>query len=216
MKLKPYSIVVVGMGYVGISNAILLAQNNNVIAIDIDIEKIKLINENQSPIDDKEVSQYLKKVESNLKAVSDVGDSYKTADFVIIATPTDYDEATNFFNTTSVENIIHDVLTDNPKATIIIKSTIPVGFTRTMQDKYDSKGIIFSPEFLREGKALYDNLYPSRIVVGDTTKEAKIFSSLLSQGAIKNNIDILLVKSTEAEASKHFCKYIFSNASSIF
>ncbi len=204
MKLKPYSIVVVGMGYVGISNAILLAQNNNVIAIDIDIEKIKLINENQSPIDDKEVSQYLKKVESNLKAVSDVGDSYKTADFVIIATPTDYDEATNFFNTSSVESIIHDVLTDNPKATIIIKSTIPVGFTRTMQDKYDSKGIIFSPEFLREGKALYDNLYPSRIVVGDTTKEAKIFSSLLSQGAIKNNIDILLVKSTEAEASKLF------------
>jgi UDPglucose 6-dehydrogenase len=192
------------MGYVGISNAILLAQNNNVIAIDIDIEKIKLINENQSPIDDKEVSQYLKKVESNLKAVSDVGDSYKTADFVIIATPTDYDEATNFFNTSSVESIIHDVLTDNPKATIIIKSTIPVGFTRTMQDKYDSKGIIFSPEFLREGKALYDNLYPSRIVVGDTTKEAKIFSSLLSQGAIKNNIDILLVKSTEAEASKLF------------
>lgn len=204
MKLKPYSIVVVGMGYVGISNAILLAQNNNVIAIDIDIEKIKLINENQSPIDDKEVSQYLKKVESNLKAVSDVGDSYKTADFVIIATPTDYDEATNFFNTSSVESIIHDVLTDNPKATIIIKSTIPVGFTRAMQDKYDSKGIIFSPEFLREGKALYDNLYPSRIVVGDTTKEAKIFSSLLSQGAIKNNIDILLVKSTEAEASKLF------------
>ena len=204
MKLKPYCIVVVGMGYVGISNAILLAQNNNVIAIDIDIEKIKLINENQSPIDDKEVSQYLKKVESNLKAVSDVGDSYKTADFVIIATPTDYDEATNFFNTSSVESIIHDVLTDNPKATIIIKSTIPVGFTRTMQDKYDSKGIIFSPEFLREGKALYDNLYPSRIVVGDTTKEAKIFSSLLSQGAIKNNIDILLVKSTEAEASKLF------------
>jgi|TARA_B110000008_G_scaffold279278_1_gene325744 UDPglucose 6-dehydrogenase len=204
VKLKPYSIVVVGMGYVGISNAILLAQNNNVIAIDIDIEKIKLINENQSPIDDKEVSQYLKKVESNLKAVSDVGDSYKTADFVIIATPTDYDEATNFFNTSSVESIIHDVLTDNPKATIIIKSTIPVGFTRTMQDKYDSKGIIFSPEFLREGKALYDNLYPSRIVVGDTTKEAKIFSSLLSQGAIKNNIDILLVKSTEAEASKLF------------
>jgi len=192
------------MGYVGISNALLLAQNNKVIAIDTDKEKIKLINENQSPIDDKEVIQYLRKVDSNLRAISDAGESYKSADFVIVATPTDYDETTNYFNTSSVESIIRNVLTDNPRATIIIKSTIPVGFTMSMRNKYKSKAIIFSPEFLREGKALYDNLYPSRIVVGDTTKEAEIFSELLSQGAIKNDIDILLVNSTEAEASKLF------------
>lgn len=204
MSLKPYNIVVVGMGYVGISNALLLAQNNKVIAIDTDKEKIKLINENLSPIDDKEVIQYLRKVDSNLRAISDAGESYKSADFVIVATPTDYDETTNYFNTSSVESIIRNVLTDNPRATIIIKSTIPVGFTMSMRNKYKSKAIIFSPEFLREGKALYDNLYPSRIVVGDTTKEAEIFSELLSQGAIKNDIDILLVNSTEAEASKLF------------
>lgn len=204
MSLKPYNIVVVGMGYVGISNALLLAQNNKVIAIDTDKEKIKLINENRSPIDDKEVIQYLRKVDSNLRAISDAGESYKSADFVIVATPTDYDETTNYFNTSSVESIIRNVLTDNPRATIIIKSTIPVGFTMSMRNKYKSKAIIFSPEFLREGKALYDNLYPSRIVVGDTTKEAEIFSELLSQGAIKNDIDILLVNSTEAEASKLF------------
>ncbi len=192
------------MGYVGISNALLLAQNNKVIAIDTDKEKIKLINENLSPIDDKEVIQYLRKVDSNLRAISDAGESYKSADFVIVATPTDYDETTNYFNTSSVESIIRNVLTDNPRATIIIKSTIPVGFTMSMRNKYKSKAIIFSPEFLREGKALYDNLYPSRIVVGDTTKEAEIFSELLSQGAIKNDIDILLVNSTEAEASKLF------------
>ena len=196
MSLKPYNIVVVGMGYVGISNALLLAQNNKVIAIDTDKEKIKLINENRSPIDDKEVIQYLRKVDSNLRAISDAGESYKSADFVIVATPTDYDETTNYFNTSSVESIIRNVLTDNPRATIIIKSTIPVGFTMSMRNKYKSKAIIFSPEFLREGKALYDNLYPSRIVVGDTTKEAEIFSELLSQGAIKNDIDILLVNST--------------------
>ena len=184
------------MGYVGISNALLLAQNNKVIAIDTDKEKIKLINENRSPIDDKEVIQYLRKVDSNLRAISDAGESYKSADFVIVATPTDYDETTNYFNTSSVESIIRNVLTDNPRATIIIKSTIPVGFTMSMRNKYKSKAIIFSPEFLREGKALYDNLYPSRIVVGDTTKEAEIFSELLSQGAIKNDIDILLVNST--------------------
>ena len=204
MSIKPYNIVVVGMGYVGISNALLLAQNNKVIAIDTDKEKIKLINENRSPIDDKEVIQYLRKVDSNLRAISDAGESYKSADFVIVATPTDYDETTNYFNTSSVESIIRNVLTDNPRATIIIKSTIPVGFTMSMRNKYKSKAIIFSPEFLREGKALYDNLYPSRIVVGDTTKEAEIFSELLSQGAIKNDIDILLVNSTEAEASKLF------------
>ena len=204
MTLKSHKIVVVGMGYVGLSNALLLAQNNKVIAIDIDKEKIKLINEQQIYIDDDVAKKYLKKVQANLIAISEVRDSYKLADFVIIATPTDYDEATNYFNTSSVEKIIQNVLSENPKTTIIIKSTIPVGFTIDMRKKYKTKNIIFSPEFLREGKALYDNLYPSRIVVGDKTPEAKIFAALLKQGAIKSDIKILLIDSTEAEASKLF------------
>ena len=204
MKIKPYNIVVVGMGYVGLSNALLLAQHNKVIAIDIDKEKIKLINKQQLYIDDEEAEQYLKKVHGNLSAIAEAGDSYKSADFVIISTPTDYDETTNYFNTSSVEKIIQNVLADNPKLTIIIKSTIPVGFTNSMREKYQTQNIIFSPEFLREGKALYDNLYPSRIVVGDKTREAKIFAALLEQGAIKNDIAILLINSTEAEASKLF------------
>jgi len=204
VKIKPYNIVVVGMGYVGLSNALLLAQHNKVIAIDIDKEKIKLINKQQLYIDDEEAEQYLKKVHGNLSAISEAGDSYKSADFVIISTPTDYDETTNYFNTSSVEKIIQNVRADNPKLTIIIKSTIPVGFTNSMREKYQTQNIIFSPEFLREGKALYDNLYPSRIVVGDKTREAKIFAALLEQGAIKNDIAILLINSTEAEASKLF------------
>jgi len=204
VTLKSHKIVVVGMGYVGLSNALLLAQNNKVIAIDIDKEKIKLINEQHIYIDDDLAKKYLKKVQENLIAISEVGDSYKFADFVIIATPTDYDEDTNYFNTSSVEKIIQNVLSDNPKTTIIIKSTIPVGFTIDMRKKYKTKNIIFSPEFLREGKALYDNLYPSRIVVGDKTPEAKIFAALLKQGAIKSDIKILLIDSTEAEASKLF------------
>ena len=204
MKIKPYNIVVVGMGYVGLSNALLLAQHNKVIAIDIDKEKIKLINKQQLYIDDEEAEQYLKKVHGNLSAISEAGDSYKSADFVIISTPTDYDETSNYFNTSSVEKIIQNVRADNPKLTIIIKSTIPVGFTNSMREKYQTQNIIFSPEFLREGKALYDNLYPSRIVVGDKTREAKIFAALLEQGAIKNDIAILLINSTEAEASKLF------------
>ncbi len=204
MKIKPYNIVVVGMGYVGLSNALLLAQHNKVIAIDIDKEKIKLINKQQLYIDDEEAEQYLKKVHGNLSAIAEAGDSYKSADFVIISTPTDYDETTNYFNTSSVEKIIQNVRADNPKLTIIIKSTIPVGFTNSMREKYQTQNIIFSPEFLREGKALYDNLYPSRIVVGDKTREAKIFAALLEQGAIKNDVAILLINSTEAEASKLF------------
>jgi UDPglucose 6-dehydrogenase len=204
MTIKQHKIVVVGMGYVGLSNALLLAQHNKVIATDIDKEKIKLINKQQLYIDDEEAKQYLKKVQGNLSAISEVGDSYKSADFVIISTPTDYDETTNYFNTSSVEKIIQNVLADNPKTTIIIKSTIPVGFTNNMREKYQTQNIIFSPEFLREGKALYDNLYPSRIVVGDKTSDAKIFAALLAQGAIKNDIPILLINSTEAEASKLF------------
>ena len=204
MTIKQHKIVVVGMGYVGLSNALLLAQHNKVIATDIDKEKIKLINKQQLYIDDEEAKQYLKKVQGNLSAISEVGDSYKSADFVIISTPTDYDETTNYFNTSSVEKIIQNVLADNPKTTIIIKSTIPVGFTNNMREKYQTQNIIFSPEFLREGKALYDNLYPSRIVVGDKTSEAKKFAALLAQGAIKNDIPILLINSTEAEASKLF------------
>ena len=192
------------MGYVGLSNALLLAQNNKVIAIDIDKEKIKLINEQQIYIDDEEAEECLKKVQGNLTAISEAGDSYKSADFVIISTPTDYDETTNYFNTSSVEKIIQNVVSVNPKTTIIIKSTIPVGFTNNMREKYKTQNIIFSPEFLREGKALYDNLYPSRIVVGDRSQEAKIFAALLEQGAIKSDISILLVNSTEAEASKLF------------
>lgn len=202
-------IVVVGMGYVGMSNAVLLAQNNEVYAIDITEERVNLINNKKSPIKDAEIEDYLENKKLNLTASADGKKYYNEADFVIISTPTDYDTEKNFFNTSSVESVIEDVLSVNPNTTIVIKSTVPVGYTEAVRDKYKADNIIFSPEFLREGKALYDNLYPSRIIVGchndvELREKAKCFAMLLKQGAIKENVDILITESTEAEAVKLF------------